>query len=204
MYSPIVLKALAVTCELCGSPELTEAAIHVMLERLSAYPDDAVLDALRRCQVEVKGRLSLADIVQRIDDGRPGAEEAWALCPRDENQTVVWTNEMAQAWGVAAKLQDRIAQRMAFIEAYRRLVIDARSNGTEPYWRVSIGHDVSQREQVVLDAYAHGRLSDGQVKNAIGYLPSDEPLPTVLLPKLHSEVKNLLQVLIEPQKDSPA
>jgi hypothetical protein len=51
---------------------------------------------------------SPADIIGQIDaaerrDGRPGADEAWAaalLC-RDEAETVVWTNEMSEAWQIA-------------------------------------------------------------------------------------------------------
>ena len=58
----------------------------------------AVLKALTRCRREVKGMLTIQDVVSRIDDGRLGVEEAWAMMPFSESQSVVWTEEMAQAF----------------------------------------------------------------------------------------------------------
>lgn len=52
-----------------------------------------------------------ADVIAQInglvaDDGRPGAEEAWAVAYRATNEaaTVVWTDEMAEAFGLARPL----------------------------------------------------------------------------------------------------
>lgn len=185
-----IIKALAVTFEVCGGQAPSEAAARVIVERLDCYDQATVFDALIRCQDEVKGRLALADILARIDDGRPGPEEAWALCPKNEDDTVVWTDEMAGAWGCAVNLSDRVAQRMAFLEAYKKAVADARRNHKQVRWKPSLGHDSRQREQAVLEAYSMGRLSDGQVKNAIGYLPTDEP------PKaLPGQVKRILELV---------
>ena len=77
---PSILKAIAVTAELTGT-ELSEAALRVMAGDLDTYPEAAVLRALDRCRRELKTRLTLAAALERIEgqDGRPGADEAWAI-----------------------------------------------------------------------------------------------------------------------------
>jgi hypothetical protein len=123
-----VLEALAVTAELTNTP-ITPAAAKVMAGDLAGYPPHQVLGALARCRKELKGRMSVADVISRLDDGRPDAQEAWAMLPFDEDVTVVWTEEMSGAWGVALPLlmeNDRIAARMAFLESYRTRVQRAR------------------------------------------------------------------------------
>jgi hypothetical protein len=138
-----ILDALAVACELTGT-ELTPAAIRAMLTDLSGYAPDQVLAALARCRRELKGRLTLAAIIDRLDDGRPGPQEAWAMIPTDEQDSVVWTDEMAEAYGLAAPLLadgDRIAARMAFLEAYQAAVHRARAERRPPRWFPSLGMD---------------------------------------------------------------
>ena len=78
-----LLQALAVTAELTGT-ELSEPAARVMANDLAAYPVQQVLGALTRCRRELKGRLTVAAILERLDDGRPGPNEAWAMIPQDE------------------------------------------------------------------------------------------------------------------------
>lgn len=155
-------KDLAVTYEMCGSPELSEGAMTAILEKLEKYPYESVLKSLKRCQDEVHGRLALADIIQRIDDGRPGAEEAWGMIPQDEWKTVVWCDEMAEAWGIASSILsagDEVGARMAFKEAYNRLIREARSSGVKPHYWVSLGHDIHGREHVIREAVDRGRIS---------------------------------------------
>ena len=74
-------EALAVTAELTGT-ELSVAAAKVMATDLAAYPRQQVLGALARCRRELKTRLTMAAVIERLDDGRPGAEEAWAMIPK--------------------------------------------------------------------------------------------------------------------------
>ena len=62
-----LLEAVAVTAELCGRT-FSEPAARVFVADLAAYPEDAVLKALTRCRKEVRGALTVADVVQRIDD----------------------------------------------------------------------------------------------------------------------------------------
>lgn len=176
---PDVLKAVAVTAELTGT-QLSEAAARVFAADLAEYPVDQVLAALTRCRREVRGRLTVADVAARIAeaDGRPGAEEAWAMIPRDEAQTAVITDEMAVAMGAALPLLadgDAVAARMAFKEVYGREVAAARASGKPLRWFASLGHDKAAREPVIRQAVAMGRLTQRQ---ALRHLPSlaDDPI----------------------------
>lgn len=109
-----------------------------------------------------------ADIIAQIkgivaNDGRPGAEEAWAMSlrSRDEAVTVVWTAEMAEAMGVCQPLLavgDEIGARMAFKETYTRLVTAAREARRAPAWAASLGFDAAGRESVLLPHVMAGRL----------------------------------------------
>jgi hypothetical protein len=113
-----------------------------------------------------------ADIVAQIEaaaprDNRPGADEAWAIAIRakDEAATVVWTAEIAQAFGVARPVLDagdKVGARMAFLEAYRGAVAEARRNGERAAWSTSLGSDPHQRDAAVRSAVA------------LGYLPSSD------------------------------
>jgi hypothetical protein len=101
-------------------------------------------------------------------DGRPGPEEAWALslAARDEDETVVWTREMADAWFVARPvlaLGDEIGARMAFREAYCRLVAEARQRREAPAWAPALGHDASRRVAAISAAVRSGRLDQSEL-----------------------------------------
>lgn len=172
MPSSEVIKAIAVTAELCGRTFSPEAAM-MFAGDLEGFPDHSVLAALSRCRKEVKSFLTVADVVTRIDDGRPGAEQAWAMIPQDEQISVVWSEEMAAAFGVAAPLLqigDKIGARMAFKETYTKLVSDARDQRQAPKWTPSFGDDKSGRQLAVTEAVRHGRLT---VDHAVSLLPHD-------------------------------
>jgi len=166
-----LLKAIAVTAELTGT-ELSVDAARMMAEDLSQYPEELVLKALTKCRRELKTRMSLADVISRIDDGRPGAEEAWAMIPKDESGSVVWTDEMAEAYGIAYHLindGDTVQARMAFTETYRDRCAKARDSGIPVHWTPSLGHDPHSREQVLLDAVEKGRLTASHVEKLLPY-----------------------------------
>ena len=169
-----LIQAIAVTGELTGT-NLSEAAARMMLADLACYETGSVIAALSRCRRELKGRMTLAEIINRIDDGRPGPEEAWAMLPRDEYKTIVWTDEMAQAWGVALPLLndgDEVAARMAFKESYTKIVADARNDRKDPVWSASLGHDQRGRESALVDAVQKSRLTASHVR---GLIPHIEP-----------------------------
>ena len=157
--SQILLKAIAVTAELTGT-ELSPVAAKVMAQDLAQYPERQILTALLKCRRELGRPMTLHDVISRIDDGRPGPEEAWAMTPKDEVGSVVWTREMAEAFGIAYPLMDSpIQARMAFLEAYKKRCQYARDNSISVKWEPSLGHDQAGREQVLLEAYEKGRLT---------------------------------------------
>lgn len=156
-----LIKAIAVTAELTGT-ELSEAAARVFAEDLSGFPLPQVLGALVRCRREVKGRLSLSDVITRLEDGRPGAEEAWTMIPRNEAESVVWTDEMRSAFAAAGALLaegDAIAARMAFKEKYSAEVQKARNEGVPAKWILSAGHDPAGRKEAITQATAKGLIA---------------------------------------------
>lgn len=165
---------------------LTEGQVAMFFRSCAAYSLEHVRAALdAHVRDPQRGRFPPvpADVIAQLqaaaeDDDRPGPEEAWAIARRatDEAATVVWTAEMAQAWAVALPLlgsRDDVGARMAFREAYQRLVAEARAAGTPPRWSASLGWDEQQRAQAI-----------GQAVQ-LGYLPREEllalPAPKVAL-----------------------
>lgn len=165
-----LVKAIMATAQLMGT-DLTADAARMFCADLCEYDEPAVLRALTRCRREVRGRLTLAEVIARIDDGRPGADEAWAMIPRSERDTVVWTEEMRAAWAVAAPLAetDEVGARMAFRDTYTRAVTEARAARRPVDWSPSLGWDKACREPVIRAAVERGRLSREQ---ALKLLPS--------------------------------
>lgn len=169
METDTLVKAITATAELMGT-ELAIDGARMLCADLAAYPEHEVLESLRKCRREVTGRLTLAAIVSRIDDGHPGPEEAWAMMPRSESQTVVWTAQMAESWGIASALLDEgdaVAARMAFREHYVKAVQAARDAGMRPKWRPSLGHDPGGRESVIREAVERGRLAVDHARLAL-------------------------------------
>lgn len=183
-----LLQAIAVAAELTGT-ELSEAAARVMAHDLAQYPEGQVLAALTRVRREVKGKMTIADVLSRLDDGRPGPEEAWASVPRDEAATVVWTEETCEAWGTAQPLireGETVAARMAFLEAYRQRVQAARDAGRPVRWMVSMGSDAHGRETALLAAVERGRLSADHVAGL---------LPHAVTPAAHALIADAVRQL---------
>jgi len=154
-----LIKKLAVTYEAIGGREISEAAAKITIGLLDQYPEEGVSLALDRCLQEVKGHLAPSDIIQRIDDGRPGAEEAWGMLPKGEAETVVWTDEMSSASISTIGDDDKVAARMTFKETYARLVREARDRREPANWQVSLGHDKEGRYPAIRAALEAGRIS---------------------------------------------
>lgn len=174
MASAHLLKAIAATAELCGKT-FTPAAASILASDLEGYPEAAILVALTRCRRELDGKpFNVAAIIARIEDGRPGVEQAWAMLPHDEDTSTVWTEEMAAAWGAARALLndgDRIGARMAFKEIYPKLVADAREARVAPKWTPSFGRDAAGRVAALEEAVRHQRIG---VRQAVDLLPGDQ------------------------------
>lgn len=109
-----------------------------------------------------------ADIIAQLDglaadDGRPGADEAWATALRaaDERQTLVWTEDMAQAWSIARTVfeaGDEVGARVAFRDAYNRIVDAARRDRRPVRWNASLGFDQGTRSDAIREAATLGRI----------------------------------------------
>lgn len=166
-----LLKSIAVTAELTDT-DLSEFAARIMAKDLSGFPENQVLKALEKCRKELKGKLRISDVIDRIDDGRPGHEESWAMIPKSESASIVWTREMAESFGIALPLieaGDHVAARMAFIETYKSKCAEARNNGTPLKWEPSLGHDRNGREHVLMDAVERGRLTQNHALSLLPY-----------------------------------
>lgn len=171
-----LLEQIAVTAELMGQA-ISPTAAAVMAKDLQAYPASLVVEALTRVRRESKGRFTLAAVIEQLDrlqpDGRPGVEEAWAMIPKDEHGSVVMTEEMAEAYGIAAPLLNEgeaTAARMAFKEAYARIVERNKLAGVSPKWFPSLGRDKEMRTTVLQEAVRLGRIG---VEHAERIVPAD-------------------------------
>lgn len=154
-------EAVALTYAAVGQ-ELSDAALELICADLAAYPPKGVAEALQRCRREVRGRLSLADILDRIPCGHPGVEEAWSLVCRaigDERATVILTEPMRAAFYAAEQLvDDEVGARMAFKEVYARDVALARQSAAMPEWSAILGHDPAERDAKITQAVTDGRI----------------------------------------------
>lgn len=172
-----IVKAIAVTAELTGAT-LSGPAIAIMAkDLLEVATEDRILAALTRCRRELTGKLSPGAVMERLQqsDNRPSANEAWGIAMQafDEAQTVVLNDEIAEAMGVARGIMqegDEVGARMAFRDAYERIVRDARECGTcSPRWYPSLGHDPLLRIDAIKAAEDRGLLTHSQ---ACAYLPA--------------------------------
>jgi len=153
-----------------GSKSLSAAARAMFFRAVAKYPLDLFRAALHAHIMGKEGRFvpQPSHIIEQIErmveqDGRPGAEEAWAIALTGckEEATVVWTTETAQALFISRPVLDSsgaISARKAFLEAYTRLVADARSARRPAEWVASIGWDRRQQVSAIKGAINAGRL----------------------------------------------
>ena len=117
-----------------------------------------------------------ADVIAHIEARQssqwPGSDEAWstALLAMDDQETVVWNDEIAAAWGVARPIAiagDEVGARMAFRDAYRREVRAAVEEGRSPRVRISAGHDPDLRRDAINQAEERGLISHQQAQHLL-------------------------------------
>jgi Sec-independent protein translocase protein TatA len=141
----------------------------LFFKAMAPYSLDVFRAALSaHCLDKVHGRFTPkpADIIKQIEgsaanDGRPSSDEAWAiaLTSRDESDTVIWTQEIAEAFAICSPVfPDEVGARMAFKDAYTRLVGVARATPTPAQWRASLGWDAAKREAAIVKAGNCGLL----------------------------------------------
>lgn len=171
---------LGTACETYDRPAITAAALVMWWEALRDYPLDEVKRAMLSHIRESKFMPRPADLVEQIGshEGRPSADEAWAMVPRDEESSTVWNNEIAQAWGRCADVMaDRVAARMAFRAAYERIVREAKRDGIAPRWYATLGMDKGQHEHVLRQGVLAGHITE---EYAQGMLPAPAIDPNTL------------------------
>lgn len=176
MNAKTVVQAIAVTAELTQTTLTGPAMAAMARDLLQSYPVESILAALDRCRREISGKLTLKSVIDRLDDadGRPGANEAWsiALSGFDGSETIVTNNEIAIAMGVAKPIMDSgddVGARMAFRDAYERIVREERAKGTKVTWWPSLGSDAHRRIDAIKEAVDRGRLTH---ERAMAYLPA--------------------------------
>ena len=181
------MQAIAVTAELTGT-QLSDNAMLVMAEDLLAYPLDKVLIALERCRRELKGRLTLAAILDRVDDGWQSAEEAFNTLVagwENESLSILTTHTAMHAAESASALfniGDKYRAGLAFKTAYERIVSEKKAKGIQPDWYISAGLDKEQLAQLVTEAAATGKITNDY---ALALLPAGEE-------RMNIEAGNLL------------
>lgn len=164
---PHVMRLVAETLAAYGKALPEAAMAKAWLSNLAPYPlriIDAALSAYR----DENGEFAPvpAGIAKRCKllDGRPGAEEAWAIALTSTNEvdTVVWTAECAEAFAICMPVlrsSGAISARKSFLEAYERLVGQARAEHRPTVWSASAGWDGNRRDQALLRATTAGLLS---------------------------------------------
>lgn len=162
--------------------QVTEKVLDVWIRLLADVPLRYVERAL-----EIHGRDATAkhpptpaDVVQIIDERTgpqwPEANEAWAiaLASMDEDASIVWCAEIAQArWAAMPIMQegDEVGARMAFLESYRGLVERAKREHRHIEWIASPGHNAEGRA-ALQQAVDRGQIEHSRVER---YLPNPEP-----------------------------
>ncbi|WP_257829215.1 hypothetical protein [Burkholderia glumae] len=173
--------------EAARQPLPSPQVLRLFFDRLMPYPLPMVVNAIHRHIDTCEFAPTPAGLLKHLpkpSDGRPGPDEAWAIAIRsaDERETVVWTQEIAEAWTIAQPVfdGDEIGARMAFKDAYTRICERNRQLGVAPQWSVSQGFDVERRLEVVQQAVQGGRLALPQAQAAVPLLAGEsDPAPTV-------------------------
>lgn len=204
-FAQIVRSTILVTGGEAPEPDV----LRIWWAALQAYDLAVVSAAFSEYAMRGKYAPKPADILAIIDrllpDGRLGADEAWAMIPRDEYTSVVMTEEMAEAYGIALPLLnegDAIAARMTFKQAYERIVDDNKRKGIAAKWFPSLGRDPEMRAVALAEAVRLGRLGVSHaagllapVQSAV-FLDSHKPLTAIEDKQITPEVarENLIRL----------
>lgn len=185
----------------------------LFFKALKMYPLEVVSTALTaHIRDPHRGRFqpTPADIVAQIEsrtsnDGRLGVEEAWAMVRNacDEAETVVWTEEMRDAFAVCRPVLehgDEVAARMSFKEAYIRLVDEARRSGRQIKWEISQGTDKGRRAIVLERAVTAGYLPAPQANLMLPAPIGGDKVSPIGLARIKAEVAKLIPGSVKAAK----
>lgn len=196
---PQFMQLLSETLAAYGKPLPEAAMVRAWLSNMAPFSFRVVVAAFEGYRAD-NGEFAPvpAGIAKRclLLDGRPGVEEAWAIALRgqDEADTVVWTAECAEAFALAQPilaLGDEVGARMAFKEAYARLVAAARAERRPAAWSASVGWDGLRRDVALSRAVVAGLLPAPEDALLLGGPAADEPQADAAREQL-AKVKQLL------------
>jgi hypothetical protein len=148
---------------MAGGKVFSKRAMATIFETLEDYSLDMIGRAIKLHSRQSKFAPTPADVVEIITEHSGakhiGPEEAWtiALESFDEYSTVVWTQPIKEARGIALSLYldgDKVAARMAFKDAYSRIIKTAPA----PTWTITEGFDIARRVDAVNQAVLLKRL----------------------------------------------
>ncbi len=187
------------SCSSVYRQEADKSTMRVFWQLLEAYPIEAVEKAFINHLRSNKFFPTPSEIIASLDVKYKhlGSDEAWAMMPRSEFESVVWTEEMAAAYAVAFDLiteGDRIAARMAFKNAYERLCNEASLMQKPVVWTVCKGYDKSLIEPVLQKAVLAGRITQ-QIADKYLPAPKDAGVIAGLLTGKVTEMPNNAQHL---------
>lgn len=183
---------ITATAEIFGKT-LSKPTMKIIFDDLSEYTLDDVLLSLNKCRKTLKFFPTTAEIIEKIPKSsaiiHPGADEAWSICLQsfDEHNTVIMTKQIAEARGIALDLYDfgdKTAARMAFRDAYNRLI----TNATKPEWFISEGFDKTLKSAAIEKAVSLGRLTSSKQQHFI------EHHPEVVIEKPSDRIKSLTHI----------
>ena len=185
---------IEITAEISGNP-FKPQVIALMVEDLAEWDFNDIQAALTVCRREVKGRLSLKDIIDRLPkkgDELPSADE---LCGQvleyltDESKSFVLPEMAFKALestngGIyeLAISGDKVAARMAFKAAYERL--SQGFNGKVKY-SIRLGTDRENQAAVIKTAYLEKKITK---ETALPFLPELD-LPPLTADMIENKAK---------------
>lgn len=146
------------------------------------------------------------DIIRQINklaesDGRIDWAEAFAVCitATDERKTLVWSEEMREAWFSVSELYslDKIAAKQSFKSIYERLVSESRARRVAVRYSVSLGGSESHQREVLELAVKRGQLTFMAAKKVFPALDAPPISNVVLLSAPKSCSKNLNEIDIK-------
>lgn len=194
-----------------GKP-LTATQKAMYFRAMAAHPYEVVRKALdAHVRDPERGRFfpMPADLLAQLQgaaqaDGRPGADEAWSIAVLgfDERVTIVWTAEIAEAWGIAKPvfdLGDEVGARVAFRDAYNRLVAAARAACRAPAWTAALGFDTAGRAKAIAAAVERGLLPRSELLALPAPANDERSEPPPAVRARLEEVRRCLAEAPEPQ-----
>lgn len=160
------------------------------LEQVSrAYSAHVMTSKFMPAPAEILDAISASNPAMR----RPGADEAWLRTPPEELS--YWaTDEMLGAWSVVAEEMhserpDKVAARMAFKDAYSRLVDEAKLQGRPVRWSLVRGTRKDNLEDTVREGLRLGYLPPDEAHELLR-IECDSAKPATLQPLIEGAVES--------------